>query len=321
MIVRLPLAAPGQKRDHGGGIDAAIQRFGGHRADWIDLSTGINPVAYPLPELTQNDWTALPDEAALTRLLDAARAFWNVPDTAEVLATPGASAPIALMPLLGNGGRVQIVSPTYNEHAAAFLAQGWTVVDDGPAEARVLVHPNNPDGRLWSAADINAPLTVIDESFCDVCPERSLIAQAGQPGNIVLKSFGKFWGLAGVRLGFAIGTPKMIARLRDLIGPWAVSGPALRIGAAALEDADWAISTRIRLTKDREELDDVLQAAGAQTVGGTALFGLYDVDDAQAWRDRFAAQQIWTRVFPYSPTLLRLGLPPAAGWSRLKQAL
>jgi cobalamin biosynthetic protein CobC len=308
-------------RDHGGGLDAAVARFGGTRAGWIDLSTGINPIPYPVAGLTPQDWAALPDAGALTELTDAARIFWQVPKGAAILPAPGASALIARLPALARPGRVRIDPPTYNEHAAAFAAQGWSVTETGPSEARVLVHPNNPDGRLWTAGDADADLTVIDESFCDVIPGRSLIALAENPGRVVLKSFGKFWGLAGLRLGFAIATPETIAALAALTGPWAVSGPALRIGARALRDGDWAATTRARLATDRARLDRLMQRAGAKTVGGTDLFRLYRVDDAAAWQRRLAGHHIWTRIFPYSHHLLRLGLPPASGWTRLEAGL
>ncbi len=308
-------------RDHGGGLDAAIARFGGKRGDWLDLSTGINPRPYPVGTLAASDWTALPDRAAAQALNDAARRFWNLPDGADILAAPGASALIARIPALQPPGRVQITRPTYNEHAAAFAAGGWRVVDNGPAEARVIVNPNNPDGRL---ADLTAPtyrLTVIDESFGEVTPDASLIALAPRPGCVILKSFGKFWGLAGLRLGFAIAAPDLIAQLAEMLGPWPVSGPALRIGANALCNTDWAAATRARLTADAARLDRLMRHTGADLVGGTDLFRLYRVADATDLQSRLAEQRIWTRIFPYSPTLIRLGLPPTEGWARLESAL
>lgn len=312
---------PRAVRDHGGGLDGAIARFGGARDNWLDLSTGINPHPYPVSGLTPSDWAALPDHGAFERLSAAARQFWSVPDGAAILPAPGASALIARMPALAATGRVQITAPTYNEHAAAFAAQGWTVESNGPAEARVLVHPNNPDGRIWSEQNADAPLTVIDESFCDVCPDASLTHLAEQPSVIVLKSFGKFWGLAGLRLGFAIGRPDLISKLNDLTGPWSVSGPALRIGERALRDTDWAKATRQQLAAATEQLDRIMTGKGAKLVGGTTLFRLYDVDDAAAWQAKLARSYIWSRIFPYSNTYLRLGLPPADGWRQLEAAL
>jgi len=313
--------------DHGGAVDAAVARWGGARADWLDLSTGINPVAFPLPAFAPQDWNALPDSAATTRLVDAARAFWGVPAGAAVLAAPGASALIARAPSLRSIGRVTIPGPTYNEHARAFRAAGWDVAESGPCTARVVVHPNNPDGRVWTAETAaeglaDGGLLVIDESFGDVMPEASLIALATRPGTLVLKSFGKFWGLAGLRLGFAIGDPALVDRLAQWLGPWPVSGPALATGAAALTDRAWAEDARVRLAADARRLDALMTRAGAGVAGGCDLFRLYDVGDAAHWADRLGRARILARVFPYSDRWLRLGLPGTPeGWARLAAAL
>ncbi|EKE44295.1 cobalamin biosynthetic protein CobC [Oceaniovalibus guishaninsula JLT2003] len=307
-------------RDHGGGIDAATARWGGARADWLDLSTGINPIPYPLPPLPPECWTALPDRAAQAALIEAARRFWTVPEGAGILAAPGASALIARIPLTAAGKRVTIPGPTYNEHAASFRAAGWQVAESGLSDAAVIVHPNNPDGRFHERPP-DAPLTVIDESFCDIAPDRSHVAQATRPGVLVLKSFGKFWGLAGLRLGFAIGDPALLDRLADALGPWAVSGAALHVGTLALGDRQWAEDTRRRLADDARRLDALVVAAGAQVAGGTPLFRLYRTEDAADWKDRLARHQILGRTFPYSRTWLRLGLPSPEGFDRLARAL
>jgi len=307
-------------RDHGGGLDAAIARHGGTRADWIDLSTGINPVPYPMPDLPADAWTALPDAAARDRLTDAARRFWRVPDGAHLLAAPGASALIARVPALVPPGRVHIPGPTYNEHAAAFRVHGHHPADDPSAPVHVHVHPNNPDGRHAPPPGPRT-LTVIDESFCDISPEASHAAHATAPSVIVLKSFGKFWGLAGLRLGFAVGHPDTLAPLAEALGPWPVSGPALAIGAAALSDDAWADATRARLATDAALLDALLTRAGARIVGGTTLFRLARVADATALQTRLARHHIWTRTFPYDPTWIRLGLPAPQHWPRLETAL
>ncbi len=310
------------RRDHGGGIDAAIATWGGRREDWLDLSTGINPAPYPLPDLPPHAWTALPDRAAEEALEAAARAFWRVPEGAEVVAAPGLSALIAALPHATGAGVVRIPGPTYNEWEASFRAAG-AQLRDGVSMPLVAVHPNNPDGRIWTAADLSAPLlSLVDESFCDPTPDLSHVALAADPRRIVLKSFGKFWGLAGLRLGFAILAPGRIAdRLRELLGPWPVSGPALAVGAAALRDGPWAEATRGRLARDAARLDALVAASGARVVGGTTLFRLYDVEDAGAWRERLARSRVLSRAFPYSATWLRLGLPPPDRWSQLEAAL
>ncbi|MGC1495815.1 MAG: threonine-phosphate decarboxylase [Sulfitobacter sp.] len=292
------------------------------RAEWLDLSTGINPIAYPIPPITADAWTALPDRAAHHALEDAARVFWKVPKQAAIMAVPGASSAIAQIPRLADVKTVSIPGPTYNEHAASFVALGWRVTQtSGTANASVHVNPNNPDGRIWQTSDPHGDLRIIDESFCDVTPGDTLIAQATTPGTLVLKSFGKFWGLAGLRLGFVIGDPELIERLRAMIGPWAVAGPALTIGTAALRDQAWADATRLRLQQDADRLDHLLTSKGANLVGGTTLFRLYDVPNAVEWQEALAQHHIWSRIFPYSQSWLRLGLPGPDGWARLEQAL
>lgn len=313
------------KRDHGGGLDAAVQRFGGVRSGWIDLSTGINPHAYPVPNIDHASWCDLPDEGAQMALVAAARSFWNVPDNAAVLAAPGASCLIAAIPRLSAKQQFFIPEPTYNEHRAAFVEHGWQLSDALQARATVVVHPNNPDGEMWTQDTLptgpKTQITIIDESFCDIAPDRSLVATADTPGRIILKSFGKFWGLAGLRLGFAIGDPALIERLQASLGPWPVSGPALSVGTKALNDAVWVENTRARLSADSERLDALMINAGAKIEGGTTLFRLYTVDDAEVWQNRLAQHRIWSRVFPYNPHWLRLGLPHHDHWARVASAL
>lgn len=310
-------------RDHGGSLDAAIARFGGERSQWVDLSTGINPLPYPLPALDEACWQALPDHGAGRALEDAAREFWDVPNHFDCLAAPGASALIARIPALLPAGSVRIDTPTYNEHAAAFTYHGWKVVDHthNTPEARVLVHPNNPDGRWYNQTNLSAPLCVIDESFCDIVPERSLLPHCHKKQHIILKSFGKFWGLAGVRLGFAIGDPALLAGLRELLGPWPVSGPAMAVGTAALSDHDWASNTRVRLNEDAARLEALMLRAGARQSGGTSLFRLFHVHDAQRWFERFAEARVLIRTFPYSDSLIRLGIPHPDDWPQVESAI
>jgi cobalamin biosynthesis protein CobC len=305
----------GVSSDHGGGVDEAIRLWGGSRADWLDLSTGINPEPYPYQGLTRGDWTDLPDSRGFLDLEEAARQFWQIPAEAKIVATPGLSSVIAILPYVLMGRSYSLMEPVYNEYGRAFAAAGRPKGRD----VRIIVRPNNPDGRLDDIGD--AVETIIDESFCDTMPEASLIAQATTPGTLILKSFGKFWGLAGLRLGFAIGDPTLVERIRLMTGPWAVSGPALKIGARALTDIAWAQTTRQRLTQDAARLDQMFTAKGAKLVGGTPLFRLYDTDNAGSWQHQLAEAKILTRVFPYSDTWLRVGLPPAQGWQRLEAAL
>ncbi len=252
------------------------------------------------------------------------------PSPPRVLPVAGAQAAIQLLPRLAPPGCVAILSPTYNEHAAAFRAAGWQVEDTSDiaalagADAAVVVNPNNPDGRRHTPGDLTAlaarvGLLIVDESFADPTPDLSLCPTLGRPGLIVLRSLGKFTGLAGLRLGFALGAPSDIARLAELAGPWAVSGPALALGAAALADTAWTQATRARLAADARRLDAL---APWPLAGGTALFRTYDTPDAAAAQDHLARARIWSRIFPWSTRWLRLGLPgEPTEWDRLAAAL
>jgi len=256
-------------RDHGGNLAEATARWGGEPGDWLDLSTGINPVAYPLPPLAPKVWTQLPGPDAVARLEAAAARAYEVAPEAAAVAAPGASVLIAALPRLAPSARVLIQGRTYNEHAAAFAAADWTVLErPGPGvTAGVIVNPNNPDGRRWEARELLVmaealDLLVVDESFMDATPEASLTVRAGREGLVILRSFGKFYGLAGLRLGFAVTGPRTAARLREMLGPWAISGPAADIGAKALADHDWAEATRARLGKDIARLETLAAGAG-----------------------------------------------------------
>lgn len=316
-------------RDHGGNLAEAMARYGCTRADWLDLSTGINPQPYPVGTLAPEAWTRLPEADAFARLGHAARQAYEVAPEAACIAAPGASALIRLMPRLAPPAKVAIPGPTYNEHAAAFRAEGWEVVDR-PAPgvtAAVIVNPNNPDGRLWRRDELRVmaealDLLVVDESFMEPDPAEAMAPEADMPGLVVLRSFGKFYGLAGLRLGFALAAPALAARIADGLGPWAVSGPAIEIGTQALADADWAEATRSCLAQDAARLRELGLQAGWRPVGGTALFQTFETGDALAAQARLAEAHIWSRAFPYAQGWLRLGLPgDPADWARLERAL
>lgn len=320
-------------RDHGGNLDAATARFGGAAGDWIDLSTGINPRPYPVPDIPARAWAALPTEADMGALCEAAARAYGA--ACAITPVAGAQAAIQMIPALMPPGEARVFGPTYNEHAASLRAAGWDVrevveADElAGADLAVIVNPNNPDGRTHGpdallALGDRVGLLVVDESFADTAPELSIIPHlTRESGRIVaLRSFGKFFGLAGVRLGFALGGEARIARLREIAGPWPVSGPAITIGCTALADSAWQRETRARLEADAARLDRLAEAAGWEVVGGTPLFRLYETGDSGAAQARLARAQIWSRTFPYSRGWVRLGLPGTEhAWTRLEAAL
>lgn len=318
-------------RDHGGNLDAALALYGGLPDDWIDLSTGINRRPYPLPDLSTAIWQRLPTDGDLDSLIKAASRAYAT--NRAVLPVAGAQAAIQLIPRLRAPGHAAVLGPTYNEHRAALEAQGWQVTDVAQvddlrgADLGIVVNPNNPDGRLLGiqtlrelARDVGR--LVVDESFIDPTPDCSLAPYAGERGLIVLRSFGKFYGLAGLRLGFVIASDDDAARIRELAGPWQVSGPAIEIGRSALGDTAWALNTMRRLHADAARLDGLIAGVGWKAVGGTALFRLYDTNDAKAAQARLAWGAVWSRIFPWSRGLVRLGLPGnEREWRRLEVAL
>lgn len=317
--------------DHGGDIDVALACFGGRLEDWIDLSTGINRRPYAVPGLEARHWSALPSRSELEALHAAARQAYAT--AAAVLAIAGAQVAIHLLPHLARPGRARVLAPTYSEFAPVLAGAGWQVQEVSEIDAlagadlAVVVNPNNPDGRRHDPAQLLALLPhvrrlVVDESFADAIPQLSLAAAAGRAGLLVLRSFGKFYGLAGLRLGFVLGGAEDIAALDAMLGPWPVSGMAIEIGRKALIDRDWADATRTRLDADALRLDGVAKRAAWKLVGGTPLFRLYDVGNAAAVQERLARARIWSRIFKDNPNWLRLGLPgDETEWTRLKEAL
>lgn len=316
-------------RDHGGNIDAAAARYGA--GDWIDLSTGINRRPWPVEALPSEVWRSLPTRAASDALIAAAASWFGcAPD--HILPVAGASAAIQLIPRNLPAGRAAVLTPSYNEHAASLRAAGWRVVDApdlaamSGADLAVVVNPNNPDGREWQPqvlADLANRVghLIVDESFADPRPDLSL-ASAIPDNTFILRSFGKFWGLAGLRLGFILARPALLAPLAEAAGPWSVNGPALHIGAAAMADRLWADDATLYHSEAALRLDRIALSAGWVPAGGTHLFRLYDTPDADAAQDRLARAHIWSRRFPYSDRWLRLGIPGNRDeWDRLIAAL
>ena len=321
---------------HGGGLDAAIAEHGGRRTEWLDLSTGINPVPWPVPPVSGDAWHRLPGEAAMLALLDAARHAYGVPDTAGIAAANGTQALIEILPRVTGIERVAIVSPTYQEHAHVWGRAGATVREIASPEmvaedeSLVIVNPNNPDGRRYgreTIADEAARLAargnwlIADEAFMDCFPEASLIPAL--PGNaIVLRSFGKFFGLAGVRLGFAIARPELTKRIADALGPWSVSGLAIEIGTAALADGNWASAMRLSLAAQSQKLAGLLSDRGLGLAGTHPLFVQVRHGNAIGVQKALARRHILVRHFPGRPEYLRFGLPGSAeAMKRLDRAL
>lgn len=320
--------------EHGGRLRQASTQYGIPLADWLDLSTGINPNGWPVPALPAECWQRLPEEE--DALLPAARRYYQN-DT--LLAVAGSQAAIQTLPLLRPASRVGVLHPAYAEHAASWRKAGHQVqvieaecldahLDE--LDVLILINPNNPTGQHWSRQqllDWHARLharggwLLVDEAFMDGSTKHSLSPLPARSGLIVLRSVGKFFGLAGIRCGFVIAEPILLKRLAEALGPWPISHPGRYVAAQALADIEWQQTTALSLQRQGQRLKQLLADNGWPPSGGCNLFQWLKVEQAAQLYDLLARQGILTRLFN-DPASLRLGLPKdEAAWQRLAQAL
>lgn len=308
---------------HGGRLDAAIEKYGGERPDWLDLSTGINPIAYPLPEISPESWQRLPGEAAVDDLIKAAKHYYKTPNAMGVVAANGTQAIIQNLPSMLPHQKVAIVSPTYEEHKQCWeMAEREVFQVDQLDEALaiadivIVVNPNNPTGKtykpevLLDAAKVlyqRFGFLIVDEAFGDCMPELSIVPQMLE-NVIVLRSFGKFFGLAGLRLGFAISSKTIADELNMRQGPWGVSGPALSIGAEALSNDVWAVKMRKQIMQNSKDQMEVIEACGLHNIGNAGLFMEFDHSNAVNLYEALLKEYILVRQFLERKTRLRFGL-------------
>lgn len=325
---------------HGGNLGKARLMFPDAPEPWIDLSTGINPHSYPHSPIPASAFARLPEPDAAEALKRLAATHFGAPSAAHITLSPGTQM---LMPLLAqialsrgakNGA---VLSPAYAEHARTARMAGLNVTEvdnlgDLSASAyAVVVNPNNPDGRVTDRDALLSlahsmrrknGLLVVDEAFVEAGGTESLADAADHDALVVLRSFGKFYGMAGVRLGFAIAHPDTAAALEARLGPWAVSGPALHIATEALADEEWQSSMRLQLTKEARRMNDLLKKAGLEIKGGTSLFTLVRDKRATAVFGHLGQRGILVRIFDERPNDMRFGLPGAEEeWQRLEEAL
>ncbi len=320
--------------EHGGRLRRAASQYNIPLSDWLDLSTGINPQAWPVSAIPAACWQRLPEDDDI--LLPAARAYYQ---NDSLLAVAGSQAAIQSLPLLRPVSRVGVLHPAYAEHAAAWRKAGHQVrvIDAAAIDAEldeldvlVLINPNNPTGKRWRVEQLlqwqailsrRGGCLVVDESFIDSTPEYSLAALPVRPGLIVLRSIGKFFGLAGIRCGFVIAEPTVLQRMAEHLGPWPISHPGRHVAAMALADRQWQQDTAVSLKLQQQRLKQLLSDNGWPPSGGCDLFQWLKVDKAAALHQQLAKQGILTRLFD-DPASLRFGLPvDESAWHRLAQAL
>lgn len=326
---------------HGGdladaaGIDGQTLRD--NNQEWLDLSTGINPHAYPLPDLPDNVWHRLPGRIEIANLLAKAADCYGAPDTSHIVAAAGSQALIQVLPHCLPELPVAVIEPTYSGHVHGWQAAGRETIqcaalaDCDPGGISILVNPNNPDGHIYPARELdefanlctrNGGWLIIDEAYCDLDPSLSLSSRCNTANVIVLRSFGKFFGLAGLRLGFAIAPLQLASKLRHSLGAWAISGPAIKIATKALQDFTWHETQRDILRMSATRLDRLLTKNGIAVAGGTSLFRLTRSPQAQDIFARLLEHGIYVRRFSDHPEWLRFGLPGTdTDWTKLERAL
>ncbi|MEP9396134.1 threonine-phosphate decarboxylase CobD [Mesorhizobium sp. KR2-14] len=324
--------------DHGGSLGRASALFPQAPLPWIDLSTGINPHSYPLFDLPATAFSRLPEPVRARELAAVAAAAYGAPSAANLVPAPGTQILLPRVASLVKPGRALVLGPTYAEHARACAIAGHTVAEVHDfdalfgADIAVVVNPNNPDGRVVSRRDLleladkmrsKGGLLVVDEAFMDVGPQdERMDGDVDRGGLVVLRSFGKFFGLAGVRLGFAIAAEPLASRLDAELGPWAVAGPALEYGIKALGDEAWQKAMRNTLNEDAGRLDALFAGFGVEVLGGTSLFRFLRLPDAAGLFAALGQSGILIRNFNWDETALRIGLPGNEGeWRRLEKSL
>ena len=320
--------------EHGGRLRKAALEYGIAEADWLDLSTGLAPWPFPVPDIPLRAWARLPENDD-----GQEQAACDYYAAAQVLPVAGSQMAIQLLPRLRRAGKVGVLSPCYAEHAEAWRRNGYIVrevleqevdffIDN--LDVLVVVNPNNPTGLSLTPnrlLDWHARLAqrggwlVVDEAFMDNTPQLSVASYAHQVGLIVLRSFGKFFGLAGVRLGFVLAERRLLKLLAEQVGPWAVSGPTRVLGQACLLDTQAQVKQRLRTQAASERLALLLEQYGLQPQGGCALFQWLMTEHAETLHVFMARRGILLRLFTHNSSL-RFGLPAEeADWTRLASAL
>lgn len=329
---------------HGGNLQQAVDTYGIPRADWLDLSTGIAPWSWPIPPLPAEVWQRLPEADGL--LEQAAAHYYGAP----VLPVPGSQWAIQQLPTLFAPGRVWMAPQSYEEHRFWWQKQGHHLqfAEGLPAtrdlqerDIVIVINPNNPGAQQHSPAQLLALAEalalkqgwlIVDEAFMDPTPQHSLLPHLGATAPVVvLRSMGKFFGLAGIRSGFVAGNAATRQILRDRLGPWAINHPAQWIALQALQDHPWHTEQRQRLQDHSAQLSALLgNHFAARQISATPLFATVsfaadtdattNTDSAAHWHQHLARQAIWVRHFPHWQRL-RFGVTDSAGLQRLAAAL
>ena len=318
--------------EHGGNLRHAAQQYGIPLEAWLDLSTGINPNQYPVPDIPFSAWQWLPETD--DGLIEAACEYYGCQ---SLLATAGTQAALQVLPRLRHACHIAMPKNMYQEHALAWQRNGHlvTLIEslqmDLPQTIDVLLlcNPNNPTGVRYSKEQLltwhqqlasRSGWLIIDEAFIDATPEESLSSQTHLSGLFVLRSLGKFFALAGTRVGFLLGQKNTLSDAEEMLGPWPISGASRYIARHALQNHVWQSATRKRLQESSQQLQSMLQQYGLSPHGGTDLFQYLSHSQANAIHDALAKRGVWVRLFK-DISALRFGLPVNNQWNKLEKVL
>jgi cobalamin biosynthesis protein CobC len=321
--------------EHGGELYRASEDYAIPLNEWLDLSTGINPNAWPVPnELPATLWSQLPQQS--DGLITAAQAYYQCE---SLIAVAGSQAAIQALPTLREPSRVGIFSPAYAEHAYAWQQAGHEVLSISSEtvanlinqlDVLIIINPNNPTAEQFSAEQLlswhqqlakNGGWLIVDEAFIDSKPEHSLANHCPKQSLIVLRSLGKFFGLAGLRVGFVLAEQALLNQLAESLGPWPIANASRYLAQLALQDKTWQRQCRLELSKKGKRLKQLLSKFGLNPSGSCDLFQWLQTNKAQSYHQQLIQQGILTRVFD-SPASLRFGLPKTEpDWQRLQKAL
>jgi len=320
--------------EHGGHLIAAAKKYNIPVNQWLDLSTGINPNGWPIPAIPAECWQRLPESD--DGLIDAAKSYYQCQ---SILPVAGSQAAIQGLPLLRNKSTVGVLSLAYAEHGYSWKKAGHEVIELSVTtinnqlhklDVLILINPNNPTAQRFTKTQLldwhqqlkqrNGWL-IIDEAFIDSTPEHSLSSYPVNDGLIILRSIGKFFGLAGIRCGFVIANHHILKQLDELLGPWTISNPSRYIATAALLDLNWQNKIQSDLKNQSNRLALLLQNNGFEIIAQTDLFHWIQTDNAEHIHNTLAEQGILTRLF-HNPLSLRFGLPKnEPQWVYLNQVL
>ncbi len=318
--------------EHGGNLTLASARYGTPLADWLDLSTGINPNNYPITDIPPAIWQRLPSDD--DGLVEAAQAYYGCP---SLLPTAGSQAALQALPKLRPPCKVVMLNPMYQEHAQAWQRHGHLIntfsnlTDDALMHADVvlLCNPNNPTAQLFAPTDLlklheklaqRSGWLIVDEAFMDATPQYSIAQYTHREGLFVLRSLGKFFGLAGARVGFLLAEKTPLKKIQEELGPWTLTGASRLIAKQALLDTAWQQKMCAGLVNNSQQLAILLSKHGLTPLAGTALFQYLATERAVTWHHHLASHGVWVRLFTETPAL-RFGLPADDGWDKLEHAL